>query len=78
SNNITAEDQLKIETLFRESDTSGDGQLSLEEVAELVKNLGLSVTDDELVDAVESFDTSYNGKLNLKEFTYLYQELTKK
>ncbi|KAG0328051.1 hypothetical protein BG000_000675 [Podila horticola] len=63
----------EVQALFDQHELSGDRQLDFDELYNLITKVDSTITEDELQELMESFDTNYNDKLNLKEFAHLYQ-----
>lgn len=44
----------------------------------MVVTIDSTITEDNLQDLMNSFDTNYNDKLSLKEFSHLYQVIVER
>lgn len=53
---------------FNAIDVDGSGQLSMDELADALKRMGRDVSDDQLLEIMESNDTDGSGSLNFEEF----------
>lgn len=65
---LTAEQRLEISDAFKMFDKNGDGQISVEELGEAMKQAGQEMTDDELKDMIKAVDRNGNGKVEYTEF----------
>ncbi|KAI9242206.1 MAG: hypothetical protein BYD32DRAFT_483561 [Podila humilis] len=63
----------EVQALFDQHELSGDRQLDFDELHSLVVTVDDTITEDVLQELMDSFDTNYNDKLSLKEFSHLYQ-----
>jgi len=58
----------RVEELFNETDEDGGGTLDHEEIANLVKSLGMSMTPDQLQVAFDEMDPDHDGTIDMEEF----------
>ena len=68
---LSHEQQLELKAKFQSLDLNGNGRLEQSEVANCLKGMGLSMTDDEITAMVAEFDTDSDGKLSYMEFLNL-------
>ncbi|KAF9385222.1 hypothetical protein CPB97_005000 [Podila verticillata] len=68
----------EVQALFDKHELSGDRQLNFDELHSLVVTIDSTITEDNLQDLMNSFDTNYNDKLSLKEFSHLYQVIVER
>ena len=57
-----------VKQLFNTYDVEGDGVMDVEELAILVKNLGLSMSPAQLQECIAKFDVNRDGQLSFEEF----------
>ena len=65
---LSHEQQLQLKAKFEALDLNGNGRLEQSEVAACLKDMGLSMSDDEINNMVEEFDADSDGKLSYMEF----------
>jgi Ca2+-binding EF-hand superfamily protein len=53
---------------FQIFDQDGDGNISADELRQIMENLGERLTDEEVEDMVKEADTDGDGEINYKEF----------
>ncbi|KAF9280831.1 hypothetical protein BGZ88_011960 [Linnemannia elongata] len=63
----------EVQALFDQHELSGDRQLNFDELYNLIIKVDSTITEDTLQDLMDSFDTNYNDKLSLNEFSHLYK-----
>lgn len=61
-------DRDRLEEAFRQFDGDGSGYIDRSEFAELVHQLGVSLTADEVETAFSAIDVNGNGRIELGEF----------
>lgn len=62
-------DELRL--CFENFDKNGDGQISLEELKEVMNGLGEKLTENELKDMMNDADTNNDGYIDFQEFEAL-------
>lgn len=62
-------DDLKL--CFEKFDSNGDGQISFEELKEVINGLGDKLTEQELKDMMKDADTNKDGYIDFEEFKAL-------
>lgn len=62
-------DELRL--CFEKFDKNGDGQISLDELKEVMKGLGENLTESELKDMMSDADTNRDGYIDFQEFKAL-------
>lgn len=62
-------DELRL--CFERFDKNGDGQISLEELREVMKDLGENLSENELKDMMNDADTNRDAHIDFQEFKAL-------
>lgn len=62
------QEEYKLRDMFRNFDKDNSGSLSINELAGLLSELGVVVTDNELVAMMKVIDTTKNGVIEFDEF----------
>jgi Ca2+-binding EF-hand superfamily protein len=70
-NNDDYEDMLEY---FNNFDTNNNGVLEFSEFAELIKSLGLNLSDEQLQEGFNKVDTGNNNMINFEEFMVWWGE----
>lgn len=65
----------ELERVFATFDKNGDGYITVAELEESLRNLGLSATREEVACMVEKLDANGDGLLDLGEFWELYNSV---
>lgn len=65
---VYLQDATEVQKVFERFDANGDGKISAEELAGVMKDLGSDVSPEELNSIMESIDTDKDGFINLQEF----------
>ena len=58
----------ELQQLFKSFDLDGSGTVSVEEIDEVAKKMGLAMPHDELLELVRVVDRDQSGELELAEF----------
>ncbi|WOG96821.1 hypothetical protein DCAR_0416158 [Daucus carota subsp. sativus] len=66
------QDHDEIKRVFDRFDTNSDGQLSSDELAEVLKNLGTAPSPEEIARMMEEIDTDKDGFISFDEFERFY------
>jgi Ca2+-binding EF-hand superfamily protein len=66
-------DELRL--CFEKFDKNGDGQISMDELKEVMNRLGEKLTDQELKDMMQDADTNNDGFIDFQEFKALMPNL---
>ena len=61
----------ELQQLFTTFDLDGGGTISVEELDEVAKRVGIAMPHDELVSLMEKVDTDGSGELDMDEFILL-------
>merc|ERR1712141_960593 len=66
----------RLRKAFNAIDTDGSGELSLDELKQLIKNVGLEkeVTDADVEEGFKALDTSGDGKISFEEFLSAFKK----
>ena len=64
--------KLDLHEVFTRMDTSGDGFLSLSELTDAFRNLGLQLSENELESLFKFFDPNNSGKIGYGEFMWAF------
>jgi len=62
----------EVKTAFAKYDADGSGAIDKEELAELSKELGHELTEEELEKALKDLDLNGDGVIDVKEFSRWY------
>ncbi|KAJ7392220.1 Plastin-3 [Desmophyllum pertusum] len=68
----------ELEVCYKEYDLDGNGRLKLEELGDLMKDLGEEMPSYKLREIAEEFDTNKNGIIEFNEFLEIYKKHSKK
>ncbi|KAM0939037.1 putative EF-hand domain-containing protein [Dioscorea sansibarensis] len=70
-------EKTELETVFSTFDKDGDGFITMQELEESLRKLGLFSTEKELVSMIERVDVNRDGLIDLGEFQKLYESIVK-
>ncbi|CAL0322925.1 unnamed protein product [Lupinus luteus] len=56
-------------------DRNGDGQITKKELSESLKNLGICISEEDLIQMIEKIDVNGDGYVDIEEFGELYQTI---
>ncbi|CAH9084843.1 unnamed protein product [Cuscuta epithymum] len=65
---VYLQDAKEVESVFKKFDANGDGKISAEELSGVMKDLGSSISSEELKQMMDDIDTDKDGFINLQEF----------
>ncbi|CAH9082790.1 unnamed protein product [Cuscuta europaea] len=65
---VYLQDANEVERVFEKFDANGDGKISAEELSGVMKDLGSSISSEELKQMMDEIDTDKDGFINLQEF----------
>ncbi|KAK3139588.1 hypothetical protein QOZ80_5AG0385650 [Eleusine coracana subsp. coracana] len=68
-------DSSELRKVFQMFDKNGDGQITMKELGESLKNLGIYITDDELAATMDKIDANGDGCVDVEEFGRLYRSI---
>jgi Ca2+-binding EF-hand superfamily protein len=63
-----SEDEYMLRKLFKDFDLNNSNLLTIDELKEMIKKMGLTVTDDYLQEIFRIFDQNGNGVIEFEEF----------
>lgn len=66
---VYLQDSNEVQVVFERFDANGDGKISSEELAGVMKALGSDTSPDEICQMMAEIDTDKDGFINLQEFT---------
>ncbi|KAI9260207.1 hypothetical protein BY458DRAFT_516515 [Sporodiniella umbellata] len=61
----------ELKKCFEKFDKNGDGQISENELKEVMKDLGENLSDTEIKDMIQEADSNKDGKIDFEEFKKL-------
>ncbi|WAR16987.1 CALM-like protein [Mya arenaria] len=68
----------KIRELLRLFDTNNDRSISVQELGKAMRFLGMSPTEQEIIDAMSALDTNENGRIEFQElYKFMQADMTK-
>ncbi|KAH7688570.1 Calmodulin and related proteins (EF-Hand superfamily) protein [Dioscorea alata] len=70
-------EKTELETMFSTFDKDGDGFITMQELEESLRKLGLFSTEKELVSMIDRVDANRDGLIDLDEFQKLYESIVK-
>ena len=65
----------ELRRVFQMFDRNGDGKITRKELSDSLKNLGIYIPDNELVQMIEKIDVNGDGYVDINEFGSLYQTI---
>jgi calcium-binding protein CML len=68
-------DSSELRKVFQMFDKNGDGQITVKELGESLKNLGIHISDDELAATMAKIDANGDGCVDVEEFGRLYRSI---
>ncbi|XP_010552009.1 PREDICTED: calmodulin-like protein 3 [Tarenaya hassleriana] len=68
-------DQAELRRIFQLFDRNGDGKISKKELSDSLQNLGIYISDEDLVQMIEKIDLNGDGYVDIDEFGGLYQSI---
>ena len=71
---FTVDQLVEYEIAFDEYDIDADGLISNQELAKLLRNLGMNPTEKEIEGYIRKYDLSETGKLDLEDFYLVMHE----
>jgi Ca2+-binding EF-hand superfamily protein len=66
----------KYEQYFRDADVDGGGSLGVEEIAVMIKRVGITLTKDQLLEIVREVDKDNSGEIEFDEYCNMMVKLT--
>ena len=70
---VTPGGTTELRRAFREFDLNGDGSISKTELADVIKVLGSTATQEEVDDMISKVDRDGNGEIDFREFMKLME-----
>ncbi|KAJ8615840.1 hypothetical protein MRB53_035212 [Persea americana] len=70
---ITRMDMAELRRVFQMFDRNGDGRITKQELGVSLENLGIYISDKDLVTMIEKIDANGDGCVDISEFQTLYQ-----
>ena len=61
----------RFNVAFSLFDVDGDGKLTVDEIGDVLRELGQEVSDEDLREIIEEFDENQNGQIDFDEFLWL-------
>ncbi|KAI4348595.1 hypothetical protein L6164_009303 [Bauhinia variegata] len=68
-------DQAEIERVFHLFDRNGDGRITKKELSDSLENLGICISEPDLIQMMEKIDVNGDGYVDINEFGALYQTI---
>ncbi|KAK7286680.1 hypothetical protein RJT34_21858 [Clitoria ternatea] len=68
-------DQAELVRVFQMFDRNGDGRITRNELRASLKNLGISISEHDLIQMIEKIDVNGDGYVDIDEFGELYQTI---
>ncbi|CAL0323536.1 unnamed protein product [Lupinus luteus] len=68
-------DQGELGRIFQMFDRNGDGRITRKELSDSLKNLGICISEKDLIQMIEKIDVNGDGYVDIDEFGELYQTI---
>lgn len=68
-------DQGELARVFQMFDRNGDGRITRKELSDSLKNLGITISEQDLTQMIEKIDVNGDGFVDMDEFGELYQTI---
>ncbi|RDX73463.1 Calmodulin-like protein 3, partial [Mucuna pruriens] len=68
-------DQAELARVFQMFDKNGDGRITRKELSDSLKNLGITISEQDLIQMIEKIDVNGDGFVDIDEFGGLYQTI---
>ncbi|CAJ1915091.1 unnamed protein product [Sphenostylis stenocarpa] len=72
---LQAMDQAELARVFQMFDRNGDGRITRKELSDSLKNLGITISEQDLTQMIEKIDVNGDGYVDIDEFGELYQTI---
>ncbi|CAL5400426.1 unnamed protein product [Camellia sinensis] len=72
---VVAHNKGELRSVFATFDKNNDGFITKQELKESLGNIGIDITENEVVDMVEKVDSNGDGLIDLDEFCGLYESM---
>ncbi|KAL7239677.1 hypothetical protein ACSBR2_005547 [Camellia fascicularis] len=72
---VVAHNKGELRSVFATFDKNNDGFITKRELKESLGNIGIDITENEVVDMVEKVDSNGDGLIDLDEFCGLYESM---
>ena len=71
---ISDDELVQCKKTFFDLDRDGSGSIESDEIAFMLRSLGLNPTDKEVANLINKYDHSKDGKIQLREFMQIYSQ----
>jgi centrin-3 len=71
---LSRDPEEEIRKAFRLFDEDGSGKISVKNLKRVARELGETLSEDELAAMIEEFDKDGDGLINEEEFTYIMRQ----
>lgn len=68
-------DQGELARIFQMFDRNGDGRITKKELSDSLQNLGICISEKDLITLIEKIDVNGDGYVDIDEFGELYQTI---
>ncbi|CAI8613838.1 unnamed protein product [Vicia faba] len=68
-------DQGELARIFQMFDKNGDGRITKKELSDSLQNLGICISEKDLITMIEKIDVNGDGFVDIDEFGELYQTI---
>ncbi|KAK4404136.1 UNVERIFIED_CONTAM: Calmodulin-like protein 5 [Sesamum angustifolium] len=68
-------DPTELKRVFQMFDRNGDGRITKQELSDSLRNMGISIPDEELTQMIDKVDVNGDGCVDIDEFGTLYQTI---
>lgn len=68
-------DPAEVKRIFHMFDKNGDGKITKKELSDSLENLGISISDPDMIQMIEKIDINGDGCVDIDEFEELYKSI---